>query len=71
VARRIISGPVGEAFSIGSTVSVRHALFGHDLEKGVILLGRLRGLWIRSEAPEHDTLALLDEFLRDPLPLGP
>jgi hypothetical protein len=71
VARRIMVGPIGGDSSIRSAVSVRYALFGHDLEKGVILRARLRALWIRSKTPEHDAIALLEAFLREPLPLGP
>jgi hypothetical protein len=71
VARRIIGRPIGAGPSSRSAVSMRHALFGHDLEKGVILRARLRGLWIRSNSPEDDADALLEQFLREPLPLGP
>jgi hypothetical protein len=71
VARRIIGGPIAAGPSSRSAVSMRYALFGHDLEKGVILRARLRGVWIRSNSPEHDADSLLEEFLREPLPLGP
>jgi len=71
VARRIIGGPIGAGPSSRSALSMRYALFGHDLEKGFILRARLRGLWIRSNSPESDAFSLLEEFLREPLPLGP
>jgi hypothetical protein len=71
VARRIIGRPIGEGVSTPSTVCPRYALFGYDLEKGVILRARLRGLWIRSKSPEYDASSLLEEFLSEPLPLGP
>jgi len=65
----------GEHFHDGSTtpfaLSTRYGLFGHDLEKGVVLRARLRGCWIRSRTPEDDALALYRQFLREPLPLGP
>jgi hypothetical protein len=47
---------------------VRHSLFGHDLEKGVVLRGRLRAIWLADAA---DAASQLDRFLRAPLPLGP
>jgi len=48
-------------------VAARYALFGFDLEKGVVLRGRLRGLWLGdSDAPE----AQRRRFLSEPLPLG-
>jgi hypothetical protein len=46
----------------------RHSLFGHDLEKGVVLRGRLRGIWL---ADASDAASQLDRFLHEPLPLGP
>jgi hypothetical protein len=70
-ARRIMVGPIGARASSRSALSVRYALFGHDVEKGVILRARLRGLWIRSKSPEHEAEKLLAEFLREPVPLGP
>jgi hypothetical protein len=71
VARRIACRPLGAGASTRSDWSVRCALFGYDLEKGVILRARLRGIWIRSKSPENDANSLLEEFLREPLPLGP
>jgi hypothetical protein len=49
--------------------TTRYALFGHDLERGVVLRGRVRGCWTRSQALEHEALSLYEEFLRAPLPL--
>jgi hypothetical protein len=51
--------------------SVRCALFGLSLEKGVVLRARLRGCWIQSRSPEQDAAALYQEFLGEPPPLGP
>jgi hypothetical protein len=48
-----------------------YQLFGHDLEKGVILRARLRGLWLNSETPDVQALAAYEQFLGEPLPLGP
>jgi len=47
--------------------SARYALFGHDLEKGVVVRGRLRGLWL-AEGDGVDAHRL--RFLQEPPPLG-
>jgi hypothetical protein len=70
VARRIIVEPAGQLPSHRSSIT-RYALFGHDLEKGVVLRARLRGCWIRSQTPEDDARRLYDAFLQEPPPLGP
>ncbi|WP_165247966.1 hypothetical protein [Paludisphaera soli] len=47
---------------------VEYALFGYDLEKGVVLRGRLRGIWPEASAPD----CAADErrrFLDEPPPL--
>jgi len=51
--------------------STRYALFGHDLEKGVILRARVRGYWINSNALEQKALACYHDFLREPPLLSP
>jgi hypothetical protein len=66
LARRITE--TSKISSLGHTT--RYGLFGHDLEKGVILRARLRGLWIISKAPERDALDRHEQFLHEPLPLG-
>jgi hypothetical protein len=71
VARRISNEPPPKQSATMPGRSVRYALFGLPLEKGVVLRARLRGCWIRSQNPEHDVAALYQEFLREPLPLGP
>jgi len=48
---------------------VVNALFGHDLERGVVLRGRLRGLWCRGAQPELLAQEALARFLAEPLPL--
>lgn len=50
---------------------VRHALFGHDLEKGVIVRARLRACWVAGDPSLSDCAGLLKEFLAEPPPLGP
>jgi hypothetical protein len=51
--------------------SVRYALFGLALEKGVVLRARLRGCWLQSRNLDQAAHALYQEFLREPPPLGP
>jgi len=70
VARRIIVEPF-EQPARRCSLSTRYGLFGHDVEKGVVLRARLRGCWIRSQTPEDDARRLYEEFLDAPLPLGP
>ena len=66
VSRRLTEG--GTISRVGHTT--RYGLFGHDLEKGVVLRARLRGLWTDSKAPEREALEHLGRFLQEPLPLG-
>ena len=66
VARRITEG--GTISRVGHTT--RYGLFGHDLEKGVVIRARLRGLWTDSKTPEREALEHLGRFLQEPLPLG-
>jgi hypothetical protein len=66
VSRRITEG--GTISSVGHTT--RYGLFGHDLEKGVVLRARLRGLWTDSKAPVAEALEHLAQFLQEPLHLG-
>jgi hypothetical protein len=62
--------PDDSALRPGLQSAGRHALFGHDLERGVVLRGRLRGIWLASEPVEAEVSRLFDEFLKEPLPLG-
>jgi hypothetical protein len=70
VARRTTQYATREGSPPPCAQTTRYALFGHDLEKGVVLRGRLRGCWSRSQTPERDALSLYEDFLRAPLPLG-
>ena len=49
---------------------VRHALFGYDLERGVILRGRVRGIWLASRPDNAEMARQFNAFLSEPLPLG-
>jgi hypothetical protein len=62
IARRISS----DRGVPGRPGPVRYGLFGYDLEKGVVLRARLRGLWLRSE---DEAPAGYERFLREPPPL--
>ncbi|MGP0066191.1 MAG: hypothetical protein ACLQGP_21640 [Isosphaeraceae bacterium] len=70
-ARRIGRESLEPHSGPAKTFSTRYGLFGHDLEKGVVLRARLRGLWIQSRSPEHDAWALYQAFLSEPPALGP
>lgn len=48
-------------------VASRCALFGFDLEKGVVLRGRLRGVWV---GDSDDSQNHHQKFLSEPPPLG-
>jgi hypothetical protein len=66
-ARRIVGQPSTERRQLYT----RYGLFGHDLEKGVVLGARLRGAWL-AQAPTDDELAAMyRQFLDETLPLGP
>ncbi len=49
--------------------AARHALLGHDLEKGVVLRARMRGHWLRKEEAHSRIDTLWREFLDRPLHL--
>lgn len=49
------------------TIAARCALFGFDLEKGVVLRGRLRGVWLGDSDNLEDHRR---KFLSEPPPLG-
>lgn len=68
-ARRIIGEPKDSGDH--GTSWTGYALFGHDLEKGVVLRGRVRGCWIASTQPEEETARRYESFLKEPPPLGP
>jgi hypothetical protein len=67
VSRRIVQSRSRDLHCPGS---VRYGFFGHDLEKGVILRGRLRGLWIISDSRSESVSEAYREFLELPPPLG-
>jgi hypothetical protein len=71
VARRIIGGPAPRGVASERTSFTRYALFGHDLEKGVVLRARLRGVWVVSTDPQAGALSLYQQFLAEAPPLGP
>jgi hypothetical protein len=71
VSRQVTTEHLEAGATKAVMLSTRYCLFGHDLEKGVVLRARLRGIWLQSETPEDDALARNADFLREPLPLGP
>ncbi|QEH33503.1 hypothetical protein OJF2_20050 [Aquisphaera giovannonii] len=46
------------------------ALFGHDLEKGVVIRGRVRGLWLPTEGLDARLKSAESRLLEVPPPLG-
>jgi hypothetical protein len=49
--------------------TTRYGVFGYDLEKGVVLRARLRGLWLRAAGAEAEARERFERFLHEPLPL--
>jgi hypothetical protein len=70
-ARRIIGEMARPGATAPMTCSIRYGLFGHDLEKGVVLRGRIRGVWIDASAPEDEVRRQHEAFLSEPPALGP
>lgn len=70
--RRLLDAPQGSP-SAPQATSIRHVLFGYDLEKGVVLRGRIRALWIDSPTgpPDDELRRSYETFLSEPPPLGP
>lgn len=54
----------------GDRGAIRYALLGHDLERGVIVRGRLRGVWLAERPDAEEVARHLEAFLREPPPLG-
>ncbi len=48
----------------------RYGLFGYDLEKGIVLRARLRGLWLPAESADAEAAAHFGRFLLEPPPLA-
>lgn len=63
VARRLVERRAG--------AGLRYGIFGHDLEKGVVLRSRMRGFWVPGPVSDDDLDASYREFRDGPLPLGP
>lgn len=70
-ARRIIAEAPWPGTGGRRLTSVRYALFGHDLEKGVVVRGRVRGMWLTTMATPDELRELYEAFLGQPPPLGP
>jgi hypothetical protein len=70
-ARRIVGVPNPGEDPAPRAFSVRYGLFGHDLEKGVVLRGRIRGIWGEFVAGEAEVDRQYESFLREPPALGP
>lgn len=66
-ARRLIGEPQDPGDHRTSWTG--YGLFGHDLEKGVVLRGRIRGCWIASSQPSEEAARRYESFLNEPPPL--
>lgn len=62
VSRRIHEGKLPFA-------TTRYGLFGHDLEKGIVLRARLRGLWLPKTSALDQAESNWARFLQEPPPL--
>jgi hypothetical protein len=71
-ARRMIIRRIASGQPEGDVVAIRNGLFGYDLERGVVLRGRLRGLWVTEPAEQLAGKAGSEfrRFLDEPPPLG-
>jgi hypothetical protein len=70
-ARRITGEASGARATQRQSLFTRYSLFGHDLEKGVVLRARLRGQWLPDRPTDSDLAKSYREFLAEALPLGP
>jgi hypothetical protein len=69
-ARRIIGEIDLGDWQARRVFSIDYGLFGHDLEKGVVLRGRIRGTWLDPRSPDDEINRRHVEFLREPPSLG-
>jgi hypothetical protein len=70
VARRVVERHAQKDSNTAAELSIRYGLFGHDLEKGVIVRARLRGLWISRHDAGEMALEAFCEFAKAPPPLA-
>jgi hypothetical protein len=72
VARRAPVSVQEPGTSTGRLVAIRNGLFGYDLERGVVLRGRLRVVWLPGPAGSAAGVAAQEfaRFLDEPPPLG-
>jgi hypothetical protein len=71
VARRIRLEPSDPERQHHERLVLQYALFGHDFEKGVVFRARLRAFWLAAQELGPDAGPLYEQFLNEPLPLGP
>lgn len=73
-AQHVGAGDASRVIREGPTPHVgprsRTHLFGHDLERGVVLRGRVRGHWLSGNRPRAEALELDAAFRAEPPPLG-
>jgi len=71
VARRVFWGQRPPDTASTGELHIGYGLFGHDLEKGVVIRARIRGLWISGRDMAVLPPVALREFVAMPPPLGP
>jgi hypothetical protein len=71
VSRQIRLEPRDPVLPLLERLAMQYALFGHDFEKGVVFRARLRACWFPALTCAPDAIALYQQFLNEPLPLGP
>ena len=70
-SRRFFSGVFEGGCPPDGAIWIRYGLFGHDLEKGVVLRGRIRGIWADSRSADQEARRRYEAFLSEPPALGP
>jgi hypothetical protein len=70
VARRMIEAAEQPAGLDHRALTTCYGLLGHDIERGVVLRARLRGMWIADANLDEATKSAYREFLEQPPPLG-
>ncbi len=71
VARRMLQCQGQPDSAVAGQLYICYGLFGHDLEKGVVIRARIRGLWISGQDMAVPPEVALGDFVATPPPLGP
>jgi hypothetical protein len=69
-ARRIVLSAEPPHPTFGRALAIRYGLLGLDLEKGVVVRARLRGLWVPDADLDEVVRSAFRQFVDLPPPLG-